>query len=167
VQRPNQNRGFGILLRRRRIARFDSNRRWITNDISMSGILQADISLPCGRLIGRSSTKTGQFAGFEIAQLPGMSVGRLVFTVFIVLQVSDGLITYAAISVFGSGAEGNPLIQTWIHLIGAGPALFAAKLLACACGGVLYTLGVRKTLAALTGLYFLAAVGPWLHILSR
>ena len=95
-----------------------------------------------------------------------MSVNRLVFTIFIVLQVSDGLITYGAVSVFGHAAEGNPLLETWIHLIGAGPTLFGAKLLACGCGGVLYAIGIRKTLAALTALYLFAAVGPWLHILS-
>jgi Domain of unknown function (DUF5658) len=96
-----------------------------------------------------------------------MSLGRLVFLIFIALQVADGLLTYGAISVFGIGAEGNPLIQTWIHLIGTGPTLVGAKLLACACGAVLYALEIRKTLAALTGLYLFAAVGPWLHILSN
>lgn len=95
-----------------------------------------------------------------------MSVNRLVFTIFIVLQVSDGLITYGAVSVFGNMAEGNPLIQTWIHLIGPGPTLFLAKLLACGCGAVLYTAGITRALAALTALYLLAAIGPWLLILS-
>jgi hypothetical protein len=42
-----------------------------------------------------------------------------------------------------------------------------AKLLACACGVVLYSLGIRRTLAALTAFYVFAGIGPWLHILSR
>jgi hypothetical protein len=96
-----------------------------------------------------------------------MSPGRLVFAIFIVLQIADGLITYGAVSVFGNVAEGNPLIQTWFHLIGPGPTLFGAKLLACRCGAVLHAIGVRRTLAALTGLYLLVAVGPWLRILSN
>jgi hypothetical protein len=96
-----------------------------------------------------------------------MSPGRLVLTVFVVLQVADGLITYSAVSIFGSGAEGNPLIGTWMHLAGPGPALFGAKLLACGCGAILHVLGIRRTLAALTAFYMVAAVGPWLHILSR
>lgn len=96
-----------------------------------------------------------------------MSPGRLVLTVFVVLQIADGLISYGAVSVFGIGAEGNPLIQSWIHLAGAGPALFGAKLLACGCGAVLYLLHIRRTLAWLTAFYFVAAVGPWLLILSR
>ena len=95
-----------------------------------------------------------------------MSRGRFVLFAFIVLQVSDGLLTYAAVSVFGTAAEGNPLIQTWMHLIGAGPTLLGAKLLASGCGIALYSLGVKKTLAALTALYAVAAVGPWLRILS-
>jgi hypothetical protein len=95
-----------------------------------------------------------------------MSPGRLVFAVFIVLQVADGLITYGAVSIFGGAAEGNPLLQTWIHIAGAGPALFSAKLLACGCGALLYVRGVERTLAALTGLYLVGAIGPWLHLLS-
>jgi len=94
--------------------------------------------------------------------MPG---ARLVFAVFIVLQVADGLITYAAVSIFGSAAEANPLLVTWIHLAGAGPALLSAKLLACGCGAILYTLGISRMLAGLTALYLLAAIGPWLTIL--
>jgi hypothetical protein len=95
-----------------------------------------------------------------------MSTGRLVFTVFVVLQVADGLMTYGAVSIFGVVAEGNPLLQTWIHLAGAGPALFGAKLLACGCGAVLYLAGARKTLGALSAFYLFGAIGPWLHALS-
>ncbi|HJR58068.1 MAG TPA: hypothetical protein VJ813_01665 [Vicinamibacterales bacterium] len=96
-----------------------------------------------------------------------MSPGRLVLAVFVVLQIADGLISYGAVSIFGITAEGNPLIQSWIYIAGAGPALFGAKLLACGCGTVLYVLHIRRTLAALTVFYMAAAVGPWLLILSR
>ena len=96
-----------------------------------------------------------------------MSAARLTFAVFLVFQVSDGLMTYAAVSIFGIAAEGNPLLASLIAVAGAGPTLFGAKLLACGCGTLLYALGVRKTLAALTALYLVAAVGPWLHVLSR
>ena len=96
-----------------------------------------------------------------------MRLGRLVFTVFIVLQIADGLLTYGAVSTFGSEAEGNPLLRTWMHLAGPGVALFGAKLLAVGCGTVLYALGITRTLGWLTALYLVAAVGPWLHIYSR
>ena len=96
-----------------------------------------------------------------------MLPGRLVLSLFVVLQVADGLLTYGAVSIFGLAAEGNPLIEAWMRIAGAGPALFGTKLLACACGAILYVLNVRRTLAALTCFYLVAAVGPWLHILSR
>lgn len=96
-----------------------------------------------------------------------MPLARLVFAVFVVFQVADGLMTYAAVTIFGTAAEGNPILVTWIHLAGAGPALFGAKAVACACGGVLYALGVHRALGVLTAFYLVAAVGPWLHVLSQ
>ena len=92
---------------------------------------------------------------------------RLWLAIFIVLQVADGVLTYAAVERFGTEAEGNPILATWILLTGALPALVGAKVLACACGGVLYAAGVHGVLAGLSALYLVAAVGPWLHILSR
>ena len=96
-----------------------------------------------------------------------MRLGRLILTVFITLQIADGLLTYGAVSTFGNSAEGNPLLQTWMHLAGPGPTLIGAKLLACLCGGILYALGITRTLGWLTALYLIAAIGPWLHIYSR
>jgi hypothetical protein len=92
---------------------------------------------------------------------------RLWFAIFVVLQLADGVLTYAAVQQFGAGAEGNPIVATWIVLTGAGPALVGAKLLACACGGILYVTGVHSILAALSALYLLAAVMPWLQIMSQ
>ena len=92
---------------------------------------------------------------------------RLWFAIFVVLQLADGILTYAAVQQFGSAAEGNPIVATWIVLTGAAPALVGAKLLACACGGVLYVAGVHRVLAGLSALYLLAAVVPWLQIMSQ
>jgi hypothetical protein len=95
-----------------------------------------------------------------------MSPARLVFAIFLVFQAADGLMTYGAVSIWGSAAEGNPLLQTWMALIGPGPALVGAKLLASACGTILYVLGGTRILTALTLLYLFAAVVPWLRLLS-
>jgi hypothetical protein len=95
-----------------------------------------------------------------------MALGRLVFAVFLVFQAADGLITYGAVTIYGQIAEGNPLLQTWMQLVGTGPALFGAKILASACGTILYVLGVTRILAALTAFYFCAAVVPWLQLLA-
>jgi len=86
---------------------------------------------------------------------------------FILLQLADGVLTYAAVQRFGAGAEGNPLLATWMVITGTTPALIGAKLLACACGGVLYAAGVHRVLAGLSALYLFAAVMPWLQILSQ
>jgi hypothetical protein len=85
---------------------------------------------------------------------------------FLVFQAADGLMTYGAVSIWGSMAEGNPLLQTWMALVGPGPALVGAKLLASGCGAILYALGVTRILTALTVLYLLGAVIPWLQLLS-
>ena len=92
---------------------------------------------------------------------------RLWLALFVLLQTADGVLTYAAVDRFGASAEGNPLIVSWILLAGAAPALLGAKLLACACGGVLYAAGVHRILAGLVALYFFAAVIPWLGIFSQ
>ena len=92
---------------------------------------------------------------------------RLWLVLFVMLQLADGVLTYAAVQRFGAGAEGNPILATWIVLSGALPALVGAKLLACACGGVLYAAGVHRVLAGLSALYLIAAVVPWLQIFSQ
>jgi len=92
---------------------------------------------------------------------------RLWLAIFIVLQLADGLLTFAAVNQFGAGAEGNPILATWIMLTGAAPALVGAKLIACACGAVLFVTGVHRILAGLSALYLFAAVVPWLRIFSQ
>ncbi|HMF59154.1 MAG TPA: hypothetical protein VK595_02210 [Vicinamibacterales bacterium] len=92
--------------------------------------------------------------------------GRLVLAVFIVLQIADGLITFQAVALFGLAAEGNPLLATWMMLVGAGPALLGAKFVACACAAFLHRCGYHRVLAGLATVYVVLAVGPWLHFLT-
>ena len=92
---------------------------------------------------------------------------RLVLLLFIVAQACDGVFTYVAVNAFGLQAEGNVLLATWMSIIGPAPALLGAKLLALACGILLYIRGVHRVLAALTAFYALGAVGPWLVFLNR
>ena len=92
---------------------------------------------------------------------------RLWLALFVLLQLADGVLTYAAVERFGTAAEGNPILATWILITGAAPALIGAKLIACACGAVLYCAGVHRVLAGLSALYFFAAVMPWLQIFSQ
>jgi len=91
---------------------------------------------------------------------------RLLLIVFIVLQAADGWLTYEAVNRFGLSAEGNPILTTWMHLTGPGPAMVGAKLTAIACGAVLYATGVHRVLGGLTALYLFGAVIPWLQIFA-
>ena len=86
---------------------------------------------------------------------------------FLVAQVYDGLFTYVAVRAYGVMAEGNVLLATWIDLVGAGPAILGAKLLAGGCGVLLYCLGVRRALLGLTVFYAVAAIAPWLIVLQQ
>lgn len=91
---------------------------------------------------------------------------RLLFAVFIALQAADGWLTYQAVDLFGPSAEGNPILATWMHLTGPGPALIGAKLLAIGCGAVLYATGVYQALGGLTMVYLFGAVLPWLQVFT-
>ena len=106
-----------------------------------------------------------------------MSFSRLTLLVFLTFQIADGAITYGATSIFGTPAEGNPILATWMQIAGIGPTLVAAKLVACGCGLLLYyrrgyaVLNAKPkfrdaVLAALTVSYGLGAVLPWLRALS-
>ena len=96
-----------------------------------------------------------------------MPSSRFVLTIFVILQIADGLITFGAVRVFGVVAEGNPVLQTWMQLSGPGVTLLAAKTLACAAAGLLYFAGRPRTLMALTTLVLWLAVGPWLALLQQ
>ena len=96
-----------------------------------------------------------------------MGSPHFVLTIFIILQVADGLITFGAVRVFGPGAEANPILQTWMHLLGPGVTLLTAKTVACAGAVLLYSAGRERTLVALTSLVVWLAVGPWLAVLRE
>lgn len=94
-----------------------------------------------------------------------MGSSRFVLTIFVILQVADGLMTFGAVRVFGPVAEANPVLQTWMHLLGPGVTLLTAKTVACAGAVLLYCVGRERTLLALTSLVVSLAIGPWLAVL--
>ena len=89
---------------------------------------------------------------------------RLILIVFLLTQVFDGILTYVAVSWLGVVGEGNLLLAAAMRVAGAGPALLGAKGLAAGCGLLLYARGLHGVLGALTGLYLLAAIAPWLVV---
>ena len=90
---------------------------------------------------------------------------RFVLTIFVILQAADGLMTFGAVRLFGPGAEANPVLQTWMHLLGPGVTLLTANTMACAGAVLLYCAGRERTLIALTSLLISFGVGPWLVVL--
>ena len=96
-----------------------------------------------------------------------MAFSRIILLLFLSAQAFDGVFTYVAVGAYGLAAEGNALMATWMALVGAAPALFAAKTIAAACGVLLYVRGVHRTLALLTLFYAFGALGPWMLIFAR
>jgi hypothetical protein len=93
-------------------------------------------------------------------------LARAVLAVFIALQLADGLITFAAVQIFGPAAEGNPILLAWITVVGPATTLLMAKGVSCALAVLLYSAGRFKTLSALTVVMLVCAIGPWLSVLT-
>ena len=108
------------------------------------------------------------FTGTTLALNTGMRpTPRLILLIFLLLQVFDGVLTYTAVAVLGVIGEGNVLLATAMQFAGAGPALVGAKTLASVCGVLLYVRGFYGILGALTGLYLVGAITPWLMVFHR
>lgn len=120
---------------------------------------------------GRRSAETGDFlaakSSTEIAISANVVTTRVILPIFLAAQAFDGLFTYVAVQSYGLIAEGNVLLATWIGLVGPGPAILGAKILAASCGVLLYCLGVHRALLGLTVLYGAFAIVPWLIVLQR
>lgn len=86
---------------------------------------------------------------------------------FVIVQALDGIFTYLGVSIWGVGIEANPLISAAVATLGPAPALAAAKLLAAGFGIALHLHRIHNLVAALTALYFAAAILPWTALLFR
>jgi hypothetical protein len=85
--------------------------------------------------------------------------------VFLVAQACDGVMTYVGVATYGTAIEGNPLLGWLMGALGSGAGVTVAKAAAGACGIVLHLIAVHRLLAALSGFYLLAAIGPWVWLL--
>ena len=90
----------------------------------------------------------------------------IVLALFILTQVLDGALTYWGVSQFGIGIESNTYLASLMQSIGIAPALIAAKVLAVACGVVLFSTTSFRVLAVATGWCLGFAVVPWLVLVS-
>jgi len=91
---------------------------------------------------------------------------RLVLLLFLVAQLTDGLLTYVAVTAYGPSAEANVILAVWMAIVGPAPTLLVAKGVAAAAGVFVYRHGLHGVLAALTAMYAMVAVGPWIHIFA-
>lgn len=87
-----------------------------------------------------------------------------------ILQILDGLMTGLGVSLFGTAAEGNPLLRCLMENCGIAPTLYTAKTMAILCVYLICRLSIKVSWAqnALRGLvciYLLFAVSPWFKIL--
>jgi hypothetical protein len=90
----------------------------------------------------------------------------LVLAVFILTQVLDGTLTYWGVSRLGLAVESNAYLLSLMEAIGTAPALIAAKVLAVACGFILFSTTSFRVLAVATGWCLGFAVVPWLVLFT-
>lgn len=101
--------------------------------------------------------------------VPFSTVAMLAFAM-IILQVLDGSLTFMGVELFGFSAEGNPLVRTLMHSMGALPALAIVKGIAILAVALLAYLAahvswIPTALRALVLIYTCGAVLPWTAIL--
>jgi hypothetical protein len=95
----------------------------------------------------------------------GRLFGDVAVVVFLLAQVSDGVLTYIGVSTYGPTIEGNPLITWLMASMGHGAGLAAAKVIAGGFGIALHLSSVHKAVALLAVFYIVVAIIPWVGIL--
>jgi hypothetical protein len=92
---------------------------------------------------------------------PRSRFGDIIVLSFVLTQCLDGGFTYLGVSLWGPGAEGNPLISAVISHAGLGVGLAGAKLFAVGLGMFLHLCRVHNVVALLTAIYVVGAIVPW------
>ena len=90
----------------------------------------------------------------------------VVLSLFVLIQLLDGALTYWGVTRFGVDLEMNGLLSRWMVEIGPAATLVVAKTLACACGLILYRADYFRALAAVAGLCLGVAVVPWAFLVA-
>jgi hypothetical protein len=92
---------------------------------------------------------------------PRSRFGDVVVLSFFAVQCLDGIFTYLGVAMWGPGIEANPLISSAMGAVGVVSGLACAKAIAIGFGMVLHLRRVHNLVAALTAIYFAAAILPW------
>jgi hypothetical protein len=99
------------------------------------------------------------------AGVPDRLFGDVALVVFLIAQVSDGVLTYIGVSTHGLSIEGNPLVAWLMSSMGEVPGLATAKVTAGSFGMALHLAAVHRAVALLAGFYIVVAIVPWVAIL--
>jgi hypothetical protein len=91
-----------------------------------------------------------------------VGLGAPTLFVFVAVQCTDAWLTAIGIDRFGSTIEANPILAWYVTTFGAGIALVSAKVIAIGCAAALHAQAWHRTLAALTVLYLIFAIIPWI-----
>jgi hypothetical protein len=94
------------------------------------------------------------------------SSDELLWLAFVVVQALDGSLSYVGVLHHGLAIEANPLVAWYLAALGPAAGFAAAKLFAVTCGAVLYLTGRFYWVAILTLVYLVAAIFPWIGLLS-
>jgi predicted CDP-diglyceride synthetase/phosphatidate cytidylyltransferase len=92
---------------------------------------------------------------------PRSLFGDVMVVTFVVMQCLDGVFTYLGVGIWGPAIEANPLISSAMSLAGVVCGVAGAKAVAISFGMLLHLRRVHNMVAALTAIYFAAAILPW------
>jgi len=94
------------------------------------------------------------------------TIGDIALTSFILLQLVDWIATYRGLTVFGTSIEANPLLRFLMERYDIILVLTAFKIFAALAGSFLHFVNRHSVVAALTVLYALFAIIPWMRMLA-
>ena len=105
----------------------------------------------------------------------GYSMSKKAFLLgvtLILLQIMDGLLTYAGLSLLGIHMEGNVFLRELMHAYGTAIPLVVVKLLAILIVLRLMFFAhnrrwIRPLIFGLIVIYFVLAVAPWTYLISK
>jgi hypothetical protein len=93
-------------------------------------------------------------------------LGNVAVTCFIVVQLIDWIATSQGLALFGTSVEANPLLRFLMERYDTITVLTTSKLFATMAGSFLHFLNRHSMVAALTLLYTLFAIIPWMKLLA-
>lgn len=94
------------------------------------------------------------------------ALGNVAVTCFIVVQLIDWIATYQGLTLFGTSVEANPLLRFLMERYDIIMVLTTSKLFATMAGSFLHFANRHSMVAALTLVYMMFAIVPWMKLFS-